>query len=196
MEELLVLGLVLFSIASAVLERRKRAKQVEAARKAREGRPASESEVSELEEEEGPQELWPFPMGDDPFEPARPEQQERLSREEQVEGDIFQEGLPEPMPPSTPQASELVQELERQAEEAEERAKLEEQKAQEVARQAREVQSRRRMKDLVQERLFDEVAPCRGMKWSLTAKSARDAVVLAEILGRPTAERNDERWRT
>jgi len=196
MEELLVLGLVLFSIVSAILERRKRAKQVEEARKAREGRPASEAEIAELEEEEGPQEFWPFPMGDDPFEPAKPKRREGPPEEEQVEGDIFQDGLPEPMPPSTPQAVDLVQELERQAREVEERTRQKEQEAKETARQAQEVQPRRRVQDLVRERVRPEPAPCRRTKkWKLTAASARDAVVLAEILGRPTAERNDQAWR-
>ena len=198
MEQLLVLGLVLFSIASAILERRKRAKQLEEARKARESRLGSEPEVSELEEEEEPQEFWPFPMGDDPFEPARPKRPEGPPRQKQVEGDIFQEGLPEPMPPSTPQAIDLAQELERQAREAQERARLKEQKARETARKAQEVpphQRRRRMRDLLQEQMGRESAPCRGRKWKLTPESARDAVVLSEILGRPVAERSDQLWR-
>lgn len=201
MEQLLILGLVLFSIASAILERRKRAKQLEMAeeaRRARQGQPGAEPEASELEEEEGPQEFWPFPMGDDPFEPARPKRQEGPPQEEQVEGDIFQEGLPEPMPPTSPRAVDLVQELERQAREVEERTKLAEQKAQETVRQAREAQPhqpRRRMRDLVEERMGRKSAPCRQRKWKLTPDAARDAVVLAEILGRPVGERSDQMWR-
>ena len=71
--------------------------------------------------------------------------------------------------------------------------------AQELERQAREVQPRRRMDELVREKIAQQEAQKgavkvrkRKGKWTLDPQSARQAVVYSEILGRPKSERREE----
>ena len=206
MEQYLILLFVLFSIVSALLERRKRARQLEEARVAREkrlererqhgGTPAAEPE---LEAEEADQEeAWPFPMGGDPFDPRPPGRREaRVPEEAEVED----EAMPEP----TRQSRSLMEVLEDQLRDAEQRARREQkdelrrerERAEQMARALRDSRPRQRMDDLVQKRLDGEKAAVhrrQRSKWILNSRSARDAVVYAEILGPPKAERSDELW--
>ena len=199
MEKYLVLLFLLFSIASALLERRKRARQLEEARQAREARLERERQqggqfrpepepVPEKEEEE---EVWPFPMGGDPFEPRRPGRRARAAPAAGVE-------VGEPMPPLRARGRDLIEALEQQARQIEERACREEGRARKKAQQARK--PRQRVQELVRQRLEkDQAGPRRHRKvrgkWVLNPRAARDAIVWAEILGPPKAERTDELWR-
>jgi len=202
MEQYLVLLFLLFSVVSALLERRKRARQLEEAKVAREkrlerekqqgGTPLSREEPEEAEEEE----VWPFPMGDDLVEPRRDE-----------DGRGAEEREAEALPPPPTRGRSLMELLEDQMREAEEGARRREEhlrkeqvRAREAAdqarQQARQVQPRQPLGELVKERM-DESRPRRrrrGPQWSLNPRSAREAIVLAEILGRPVGEREDAFW--
>jgi hypothetical protein len=119
---------------------------------------------AEIEAEE--EEDWPsFPMGD-PFEQA-------------------------PLPGPLARVDE--EELENQALAAEQRAQEMEERAREIERLAAEMQSRPRAREAVQEtKHLQKVSPKTGEKrWKLDAQSARQAVVYAEILGRPKSERRE-----
>ena len=161
--ELLVFALILlFSLVSALLERRKRRQ----AQQPRSQRPPG-AEGEEEEQEIG----WPFPT--DPFEL-------------------------EPRGPRQATAEE-TEDAEQQAQDAEQRILEMQRQAQELERQAREVQPRRRMDELVREKIAQqeaqkEVAKVHKRKgqWRLDPQSARQAVVYSEILGRPKSERKEE----
>ena len=157
-EHLLLILFLLFSVGSALLERRKRQKQLEEAqarRKAQqEGAPDASPVEAELEEELEEEEWggWPFPDSD-PFEPkpvAKPQS-----------------------PPQTEHEAVFVDE---------------------------ETQPKRRVSQLVGRHPSKEKGPRgprRGRRcgrYTLTPKTARDAVVYAELLGPCKGEREEE-WR-
>ena len=201
MEQYLVLLFLLFSVVSALLERRKRARQLEEAKQAREkrlerekeqgGPLASEPELEEAEKEE----VWPFPMGSEPVEP-RPARRRRPSLAEVEEGE--EEALPSP----TGGGRSLMELLEDQMRGAEERTRRREEQlrqqqeqareaAAQARRQARQVQSPKPLAELVTQRVARDQPRRRGARWSLDPRRAREAIVLAEILGRPLGERQD-----
>ena len=185
MEQLLFLLFVVFSVVSALLERRKRRRQLEEQKQRRterlnrqeqEPEPPYRSQVEEPEEEEEEATGWPF--GGDPFEPepSRPGQPES-----QAEG-----------------AERSALEVEREALAAERRALEVERMALESARQTEGGALRQKVSDLLRQRAAREqteqaapAAPIRVGKWTLDPSRARDAIVYAEILGRPRAERPD-----
>ena len=193
MEQLLFLLFVLFSVVSALLERRKRKRQLEEQRKA--GTP----EKAEREEEE--EETWPFPMGGDPFEPVRQRRPSRPPGEEPEEERAPQPVAAEvageqeePEPPSRPnifqRLEDFAREEERRARDEEERVLAEQERARQLERRATETAGR------VRERARPRSEPVeqprvakrkRRSKWSLTPETARDAIVYAEIFGKPKA---------
>jgi hypothetical protein len=199
-EQLLFLLFVLFSVVSALLERRKRKRQREEQRKA--GTP----EKAEREEER--EETWPFPMGGDPFEPVRPRRSSRPAEEE-----LGEERSPEPAAaevvgdreePEPPSRPNIFQRLEDFAREEEGRARAEDERVradQERVRQLEQSVSGRQPAERVRERATPRLEPVKTVqvskrkrrgKWSLTRKTARDAIVYAEIFGKPKADRTDE----
>ena len=180
-EHLLLILFLLFSVGSALLERRKRQKQLEEAqarRKAQqEGAPDASPVEAELEEELEEEEWggWPFPDSD-PFEPkpvAKPQSPPQTEHEAVF---VDEETQSQPV---TVDAQRVLQELERQA---------------------RVVQPKRRVSQLVGRHLSKEKGPRgprRGRRcgrYTLTPKTARDAVVYAELLGPCKGEREEE-WR-
>lgn len=161
MELLLFLLAILFSIFSALMERRRRRKQLAEAQQQHaeieqqhaEVNPATPV-VAEEEQEEEPTFGWPF------------------------DGDPFEEPVPAEVDPAEAEREEL--EAERQALEAERRAvaaeKLAMERVQETKPQdAGEEQRPRRTRS----------------HWFLTPQTARDAIVYMEILGKPKSEREE-----
>ena len=192
-EQLLFILFILFSVISALLERRKRKRAREEAQR-REARQSVEGELQEETEEE---QQWPFPMGGDPFELPGPRR--RAQRLETPGEDPTVAAEPDAGSPELPWAQRpaLLERLEREALEIERHAQLVEAQAKESAAQLQQVQPRRRVQELVREQVAHRRAeqPVPGAKkgrWHLTANSARDAVVYAEILGPPKAERGEE----
>ena len=161
MELLIFLLAILFSIFSALMERRRRRKQVEEAQRQHaevdqqhaEVNPAAPV-VAEEEKEEEPTFGWPF------------------------DGDPFEEPvLAEPDPA---EAEREALEAERLALEAERRAVAAEQQAmarltETKPKDAGETQRPRRTRS----------------HWFLTPQTARDAIVYMEILGKPKSEREE-----
>ena len=161
MELLLFTLAILFSIFSALMERRKRRKRLEEAQQQHaeieqqhaEVKPAAPVVVEEKKEEE-PTFGWPF------------------------DGDPFEEPVLAEVDPAEAEREAL--EAERQAIEAERRAvaaeklameRLEETKPQESGEERRPRRTRSR--------------------WFLTPQTARDAIVYMEILGKPKSEREE-----
>ena len=189
-EWLLFLLFIVFSVVSALLERRKRKKQAE---ENPQGSSASAGPLAEEKEEEETG-SWPFPMGEDPFDLPKPKQRpEKRPAYERAE-----EEETAPAAASDPRRT-LIEQMEDEAAEAK---RLQEAEAVDVygaraaERQAQEVQPRRRVQELVQERVELDQRQRRKKKkrpkWLLTPKTARDALVFTEILGRPKSEREEE----
>jgi hypothetical protein len=170
METLVAVLFIVFSIGSALLERRKRRQQVEKGRKgfqereaqrqaeeARSGPQRVEVDVAEEEEEE---EEWSFPSsGFDPFElqPAKPDPALLEIERQQHE------------------AEHLAAEAEGKSRRLEEQAKR--LKAESSATQAHYGKKRTGIK--------------RKGRLIFEPRNVRDAIVYAEILGPPKAERED-----
>ena len=200
-EQLLFILFILFSVVSALLERRKRKRAREEAQRREAGQ--SLPVEDELEEEDDGQPQWPFPMGGDPFEPPRRRQEPRRA----TPGEEVGEAVPDPAEGDTidgsPQGGSaaetppprLLEQLER-AMEIDRQARAVEVQAKESAAQLPQVQPRRRVQELVRDQIRGEEPPpaAKGKKsrWHLTPASARDAIVYAEILGPPKAERGEE----
>jgi hypothetical protein len=189
MEILLFALFMLFSIGSSLLERRKRRKQLEEAREAERGQGTGTKEAEKEEIEEAQTLGWPFGGGSDPFE-------------EEVVRRRIEEVMPQeparPAPRSVAEQHQLEADLE--AVEAEKKALEEERYALAAERLGRErVVPRQRVDDLVHEKMRREKAPAkprstrRGKYWRLDRKTARAAIVYAEILGPPKADRNEVR---
>ena len=189
MEQLLLILFLLFSVISALLERRKRRRQLEEEQRRQQqtedGAPVPQQEREKEEEEEWGG--WPFPGGD-PFEP-RPEA--RPAQQETEEGEVV---LLEEAAPADGQS--LLEQLERQAQEAEERARDEEERARERAQEIQRSRQRMaaRMRQLGAAGQEPSGRPRRRSPWRLTPDRAREAVVYAEILGACKADREEE-WR-
>ena len=161
MELLLFLLAILFSIFSALMERRRRRKQVEEAQQQHaeieqphaEVNPATPV-VAEEKKEEEPTFGWPF------------------------DGDPFEEPVVAEVDPAEAEREAL--EAERQALEAERRAVAAEKLAMERLTETKpeesgEEQRPRRTRS----------------RWFLTPQTARDAIVYMEILGKPKSEREE-----
>ena len=172
MEALIFLLFILFSLFSALMERRKRKqRQLAQQRQGEVARPEQSQEPSHREEEEEDDQGWPFPV--DPFEleTKRPRRVDVLADDEAA----------------AEQAAE-------QAAVAERRAEAERERADELARRAAGVQPRRRVQEMVRDRLAEQEQ--RGTRvdesmFRLNPKKAREAVIYSEILGKPKAERDD-----
>ena len=185
MELLLFILFLLFSMFSALMERRKRRKQVEEAQAQQEARRKRREEVEDevvsaphpvaveakKEEEEETSFGWPFEG--DPFEDFRPAKEPEQASTEH-------EGL---------DAERAALDAERRALDAERRALGMERKSLETTRPIGGVSER-----------FHRAAVKRSAgprvqlgRWRLDSQKARDAVVYMEILGKPKAERDDER---
>ena len=200
-EQLLFLLFVLFSVVSALLERRKRKRQLEEQRKS--GTP----EKAEREEEE--EETWPFPMGGDPFEPVRQRRPSRPAEEELEEEHAPQPGAAEvagqqeePEPPRRPnifqRLEEFAREEEKRARAEEEKVRAEQERARQFERRASEAAGRLRERGQAAVRAGGAGYGLRrserfgAASGTSPARTARDAVVYAEILGKPKADRTDE----
>lgn len=161
MELLLFTLAILFSIFSALMERRKRRKRLEEAQQQHaeieqqhaDINPATPV-VAEEEREEEPAFGWPF------------------------DGDPFEEPVPVEVDPAEAEREAL--EAERQAIEAERRAVAAEKLAMERLAEAKPQESgavRRPRRT--------------RSRWFLTPQTARDAIVYMEILGKPKSEREE-----
>ena len=164
MELLLFALAILFSIFSALMERRRRRREHEEAQQQHteieqqyaEVNPAAPV-VAEKEKEEDPTFGWPF------------------------DGDPFEEPVVAEADPAEAEREAL--EAERQALEAERRAVAAEQQA-----MARLTETKSEDEDA-----GETQRPRRtGNRWFLTPQTARDAIVYMEILGKPKSER--EEW--
>jgi hypothetical protein len=161
MEQLLFILFVLFSVITALLERRKRKRALEEAAGAN---PSTAPFADDREEEDV--DGWPFPMGGaDPFEPrsrrAEPPQEVALA---------IDEG---------------------QAEAAEERADSlrAAQQIQSKHRIDELVRKRLSVTNAVEEARL--ASRSKQMRWKLSAKEARRAFVYAEIIGLPKSLKDD-----
>ena len=200
-EGLLFLLFILFSVVSALLERRKRKKQAE------ESRTASAAPAGPLTDEEDEETgSWPFPMGGDPFDLPKPKQRPERRPASETAGEATAES--ESAAPASRRTQ--IQQMEDDAKEAKRSQETEaadgydnaappdtlREMARAAERQGQEVQPRQRVRELAQERveLDQQQRPRkkRRSKWLLTPKTARDALVFTEILGRPKSEREGE----
>ena len=172
MEQLIFLLFVLFSIFSAFREHSKRKNQMKEQRKRR------------AERQRLPH--------------SSPSSHPRTERREEFGEDFFGEGVPSPPSPTPLETTERSQRetlaVEREALEAEQKALAAERRVLELERTALEAsQPPRRLKDLMYEqRRRDASSPAEETtrrQWRLDLRTARDAIVYAEILAPPRAER-------
>ena len=161
MELLLFLLAILFSIFSALMERRRRRREHEEAQQQHTEIEQQYAEVDpaapvvvEKEKEEEPTFGWPF------------------------DGDPFEEPVVAEVDPAEAEREAL--EAERQALEAERRAVAAEQQAMERLTETKPQESG-------EERRPRRT----GNRWFLTPQTARDAIVYMEILGKPKSEREE-----
>lgn len=188
MEQLLLVLFLVFSVVSALLERRKRRQQSEEAEQQQEQkRQQGESTPAPVffEEDDDDDEAWgswPIPPGD-PFDVSKP----KPARQSPRLGET-------PMPPATADAQVLLQELENQARDAEERARLQGQEADRRQQQARQVRPAQKVAELIrrQRSVAKKSAGRRGPRYRFTVERAREAVVFTELLGSCKSERNEE----
>ena len=161
MELLLFLLAILFSIFSALMERRRRRREHEEAQQQHTEIEQQYAEVDpaapvvvEKEKEEEPTFGWPF------------------------DGDPFEEPVVAEVDPA--EAEQEALEAERQALEAERRAVAAEKLAMERLEETKSQESgeKRRPRRT-------------GNRWFLTPQTARDAIVYMEILGKPKSEREE-----
>jgi hypothetical protein len=193
-EQLLFLLFILFSVVSALLERRKRKRAREEAQRKEAGKPERAEGDTDEEVAEEEQEAWPFPMGGDPF--GLPQQRRSATGRPASDSESDLEVVEEALPPGRERKPGLLERLTREAREIEQQARLVEAQAKESARQIQQVQPRRRIQEAVREEIARVQAKPRTTakkkRWQVTAASARDAIVYAEILGPPKAERKEE----
>jgi hypothetical protein len=166
MEQLLLILFVLFSVITALLERRKRKRALEEATGAN---PSTAPAADDGEEEDV--DGWPFPMGGaDPFEPrsrrAEPPQEVALAvdeRQAEERADSLQDAARE-----AAQAAQQIQAKHRIDELVRKRLA--------VTNATEEARSASRSKQI---------------RWKLSAKEARRAFVYAEIIGLPKSLKDD-----
>lgn len=193
MEQFLFLLFILFSVGSALLDRRKKRlaeEERQARRKAQQAAPEPPAPVAEPRpshrEEESEELGWPFGDGPVEVEFPRPRPTERTRPEV---------SLPELAGPELDQAlARQLQALEdeREALVAERRALELERLATAAAREANERRGRRRVPAPATESRSAPSLPgiCRG-RWVLDPARARDGVVYAEILSPPVGWRQE-----
>lgn len=186
MEQLLLLLFLVFSVVSALLERRKRKQQLEEAQ-ARQKERQDAGEVTapvvdqDVDQEEDEEEWggWPFPSAD-PFEPQKKPVRKQAEMPTTAEGQI------------------LLQDLERQAAEAERQAELQASVARTYEQKARKVQPAQRVTKLLRDRqqklAGGPVAKRPPGRYKLSPAKTREAIVWAEILG-PCKGEQQEEWR-
>ena len=180
MEKLIFLLFILFSLFSWLMERRKRKRQREAQQQG--GSPRGESQESAHEPEDEGEGGWPFPV--DPFEleTKKPRRVDVLVDHEAE--DVHQSALEE-----RERAQEGIQAQQEQ------RAKDLARQAEELERRSRQVQPRRRIQEMVREKMAEEErhqAHARtGMDFRLSPEKVREAIIYTEILGPPKSERGE-----
>ena len=183
MELLLFILFLLFSMFSALMERRKRRKQIEEAQAQQETR-RERQEVEEevvvapqpivVEEKKEGESSFGWPFEGDPFEDFRPA---KASEPAPLEA----EGL---------DAERAALDAERRALDAERRA---------LAMERMSLETPPRPMGGISERSYRGAAKSGSApriefgRWQLDAQKARDAIVYMEILGKPKADRDDER---
>jgi flagellar biosynthesis/type III secretory pathway M-ring protein FliF/YscJ len=173
-ELLLFILFLLFSVVSALLERRKRRRQLEQARQRQqererrrqqeEARPAPAPRPTEAPEKEE-EEVFGWPFGGDPFEEVRP-----------------------PRPAPAPVVADL--ESERRALHRERQALEQERRIMEMERRLLQG-ARQEGRRTLREHPVHKPLPVQVGRWHLDPEKARDALVYAEILGPPKAERQE-----
>lgn len=196
-EQLLFLLFILFSVISALLERRKRKRSLAEAQRKEAGKPEEvRREVDENEEE-----AWPFPMGGDPFGLPRPRRSTKRQPERQSATELDEDEVEVESPVAVEEEPQpgLRERLEREARDIEEQAKQVEARVRESERKIQEAPPRRQIQGVVREEVTRaQVAKLRAggrrKRWKVTPSSARDAIVYAEILGPPKAERKEEQF--
>ena len=212
MEQLLFLLFVLFSVVSALLERRKRKKQLEEQNK----QPQEHNLTDNSERVNGEGEKkWPFPMGGDPFESIRARSSSSPGWQEAEDGGEISsqseavEESPESSPPSVKnRRPSIFQRLEEYAQETERRVResntgeftgedtflrTEQERPPEVAVEvAQPTQNAEESAGSQVPKNTSVTNRKKRRRRSFTPKTARDAIVYAEILGKPKAEREEE----
>ena len=205
MEQLLFILFLLFSVGSALLERRKRAKQLEESQQRddeQQRRQASEPASAPLVVDEDEEDWggWPFPAGGDPYEQPRPrtepppvQRQAPQPAESDIDVVVSDQGA---APIADMQG--MLQEIERRSRAAEDRAREEEARASQTALQARRTaETPKRVGELIQQKLSKpKPKPTRRVlvdpRWQMTPERARRAIVYAEILGPCKAQQEDK----
>ena len=202
MEQLLFILFLLFSVGSALLERRKRAKQLEESQQRddeQQRRQASEPASAPLAVDEDEEDWggWPFPAGGDPFEQPRPrtepppvQRQAPQPAESDIDVVVSDQGA---APIADMQG--MLQEIERRSRVAEDRAREEEARASQTALQARRTaETPQRVVELIQQN-FSKPKPTKRRtverRWQMTPERARRAIIYAEILGPCKAQQDD-----
>jgi hypothetical protein len=208
-EQLLFILFLLFSVGSALLERRKRAKQLEESQQRddeQQRRQASEPASAPLVVDEDEEDWggWPFPAGGDPFEQPRPrtepppvQRQAPQPAESDIDVVVSDQGA---APIADMQG--MLQEIERRSLVAEDRAREEEARASQTALQVRRIaktpqriaKTPQRVGELIQQNLSRPKSTKRGTverRWQMTPERARRAIIYAEILGPCKAQQDD-----
>ena len=215
MEQLLFLLFVLFSVGSALLERRKRKKQREEQNK----QPQEQKTTDDSKQVNGEEkEKWPFPMGGDPFESIRARSSSSPRWQEAEDGGEISsqseavEESPESSPPSAKKRRpSIFQRLEEYAQETERRVREsdtgeftgedtflrteQERPPEEVAVEVDVAQSTQNAEGSAGSQVPKNTSVTNRKKrrrWAFTPQTTRDAIVYAEILGKPKAEREEE----
>jgi hypothetical protein len=174
MEQLLFILFILFSLFSWLMERRKRKRKKQLQEQ---GQTRSRGEGQETVDEQEDEGAWPFPV--DPFEPET-RKSSRVDVLVDYEAEAEHQAALEER--ERAQEDQQVKSLARQAEELE--------------RRARQVQPKRRIQEMVREKMDAEAQNLAhgqsGMDFRLNPKKARLAIVYAEILGPPKSERREE----
>ena len=187
MELLLFILFLLFSMFSALMERRKRRKQVEEAQAQQEARRKRREEVEDEVEDEVVSTPQPLVVEE------KNEEEEETSFVCPFEGDPFEDFRPatesEPAPELEGQGAE------RAALDAERRALDAERRALAMERMSLETGPKGGISERFHRAAVKRSAGPRVQlgRWRLDSRRARDAVVYMEILGKPKAERDDER---
>jgi hypothetical protein len=178
---------ILFSIISALLDRRRRRQSLEEARSRREATQKKEpAPAKSRDEDEGEEGNWPWPeiFEQAPTRPWRAEP-ERTPAEVVVAEAPAAEANGEGR---YRRADEELREMERRVREMEERARQADRLSLEEFRRMEE-QAAARMGSGTAEQ--DREPARHRQAWSLTPREARRALVYAEILGPPKSERRE-----
>ena len=201
MEQLLFGLFILFSIGSALLERRKKARQQKEEKAQRQAVRDRARQQAEDDAKGVPRVQEPVYQEPEP-QVARDEEEDVLEWPTPFGRDPFQEVMPESQPLDQVQLLELqtllaeraALEAERMALRAERSAWKQERTALQATRKGMST-GRQRVAELVRDRAEREHSSQTGTAqskgWKLDAAKAREAIVYAEILGRPRAERMD-----